>query len=82
MVIGYHPFFCQKTEEDILLFGLFLGLNETDQSFIMDEGADTGDIISQKKVKTSPSDNAQTLYEKMITISKSQIKEIIYKLKK
>ena len=83
-VIGYHPSLLPKNRgRHPLIWALALGLNETGSTFfIMDEGADTGDIISQKKVKISPSDNAQTLYEKMITISKSQIKEIIYKLKK
>ena len=43
----------------------------------MDEGADTGDIISQKKIKLEENDDARTLYEKIISTAKIQIFEII-----
>jgi methionyl-tRNA formyltransferase len=83
-VIGYHPSLLPENRgRHPLIWALALGLNETGSTFfIMDEGADTGDIVNQKKVKISAHDNAYTLYEKMIKISKSQIKEIINKLKK
>ena len=42
----------------------------------MDEGADSGDIVSQKEISIDFEDDAKTLYQKMIDVSKNQIESI------
>jgi len=50
-----------------------LGLKQTASTFfVMDEGADTGDIISQEKIKIIE-DNAFSLYNKIINVALKQI---------
>ena len=50
-----------------------MGLKQTASTFfIMDEGADTGDIISQEKIKIID-DNAFSLYNKIINVALKQI---------
>jgi len=51
-VIGYHPAALPKNRgRHPLIWALILGLNETASTFFfMDEGADSGDIISQTTV--------------------------------
>jgi len=81
-VVGYHPSKLPYNRgRHPLVWALSLGLNETASTFfMMDEGADTGDIISQKKVKISKSDTARTLYDKMIDIALIQIEDFVFKL--
>jgi len=43
----------------------------------MDEGADTGDILSQKVIKINKSDDAQSLYQKIIKVSLKQIENLL-----
>ena len=42
----------------------------------MDENADSGDIISQKKVFINKNDNAQTLYNKLLKVAKIQVVQL------
>lgn len=57
-----------------IIWALFLGLKESGVSFfVMNKGADTGRILTQKKVKITQKDNAKTLYEK---ITKTALKEL------
>lgn len=45
---------------------LALGLEETELTFfVMNAGADTGDIISQQKIKIEYTDYAKVLYDKI-----------------
>ena len=46
----------------------------------MDEGADSGDILSQRKIKIDTSDDANTLYNKMIDTALIQIEDFFPKL--
>ena len=48
----------------------------------MKETADSGDIISKKKILVSKNDDAQSLYNKIILNASKQIKQIIRDLKK
>ena len=49
-----------------IIWTLALGLCETGSTFFfMDEGADSGDILSQKKITILPEDNAGSLYQKL-----------------
>ena len=73
-VIGYHPAELPNNRgRHPIIWALFLGLKQTASTFfIMDEGADTGDIISQKKIEIID-DNASSLYNKIIDVALKQI---------
>jgi methionyl-tRNA formyltransferase len=75
-VIGFHPSLLPRNRgRHPIIWPLVLGLNETGSTFFkMDEGADTGDILSQKKIVIENSDNAKSLYEK---IKLTAIKQVI-----
>ena len=76
-VIGYHPAKLPNNRgRHPLIWALVLGLSETASTFFkMDEGADSGEILSQVSFDIQPEDNAQSLYEKMISIARLQVKE-------
>ena len=73
-VIGFHPAELPNNRgRHPIIWALFLGLKQTASTFfVMDEGADTGDIISQEKIKIIE-DNAFSLYNKIINIALKQI---------
>jgi len=73
-VIGFHPAELPSNRgRHPIIWALFLGLEQTASTFfIMDEGADTGDIISQVKIEISQ-DNASSLYNKIINVALKQI---------
>ena len=77
-VIGYHPTKLPDNRgRHPIIWSLVLGLNRTASTFfIMDENADSGDIISQKTVKINKNDNAKTLYNKLLKIAKKQVVEL------
>lgn len=81
--IGYHPSLLpQNRGRHPLIWALNLGLKQTGSSFFfLKKNADSGNIISQKKIKINFSDNAETLYKKMINTALSQIDYILRKLK-
>ena len=82
-VVGYHPSELPLNRgRHPIIWALVLGLKKTGSTFfLMNEGADTGDIISQKTIKIKKNDDAESLYGKLIDISKKQLKEIISDLK-
>ena len=71
-IIGYHPTLLPKNRgRHPLIWALVLGLKETGSTFFfMDEGADSGDIISQEKILISAADDANSLYIKIAKIAK------------
>jgi methionyl-tRNA formyltransferase len=73
-VIGFHPAELPNNRgRHPIIWALFLGLKQTASTFfVMDEGADTGDIISQEKIKIID-DNAFSLYNKIINVALKQI---------
>jgi len=73
-VIGFHPAELPNNRgRHPIIWALFLGLEQTASTFfIMDEGADTGDIISQEKIEIID-DNALSLYNKIINVALKQI---------
>ena len=78
-VVGYHP---AKIPENRgrhpLIWAIALGLKETASTFfIMDEGADSGDIISQKSFKIDYEDYAEDVYKKMTQTALGQIEEFL-----
>ena len=81
-VVGYHPAALPANRgRHQLIWALILGLNETASTFFfMDEGADSGDILSQYPIKISENDNAGTLYKRMTETALKQIDEFLPKL--
>jgi methionyl-tRNA formyltransferase len=81
-VIGYHPAKIPENKgRHPLIWAVVLGLEETASTFfIMDEGADTGDIISQKYFKIKNEDYAVNIYNKMIQTALEQLDELIPKI--
>ena len=82
-VIGFHPAELPNNRgRHPIIWALFLGLKQTASTFfVMDEGADTGDIISQKKIKIFE-DNAFSLYNKIINVALKQIVSFTLELEK
>lgn len=74
-VIGFHPAELPNNRgRHPIIWALFLGLKQTASTFfLMDEEADTGDIISQEKIKISDDDDASSLYNKIINVALKQI---------
>jgi methionyl-tRNA formyltransferase len=81
-IIGFHPSALPKNRgRHPIIWALILGLTETASTFFrMDEGADTGDIISQTRVEIEVGDDATSLYEKIIHVAKSQLIHFVPKL--
>jgi methionyl-tRNA formyltransferase len=77
--IGYHPAMLpQNRGRHPLIWALALGLHETGSTFFfMKEDADSGDILSQKKVKISYQDDASSLYAKMAKIATQQLESFL-----
>lgn len=82
--IGFHPAELPKNRgRHPIIWALFLGLERTASTFFfMDEGVDSGDIISQRIINISYEDDAQTLYNKITHTALEQIEEFTYELKK
>jgi methionyl-tRNA formyltransferase len=75
--IGYHPAALPRNRgRHPIIWALALGLTSTASTFFfMDEGADSGDILSQRAVAILASDDAGTLYEKLSRVALEQIEE-------
>lgn len=78
-IVGYHPAELPKNRgRHPLIWALALGLDQTASTFFfMDEGADSGNIISQDIVVISSSDDAKSLYSKITKTATTQIKEVV-----
>jgi methionyl-tRNA formyltransferase len=76
-VIGFHPAKLPMNRgRHPIIWALALGLEETASTFFkMDEGADSGPIISQKLVTIDTSDDATSLYNKILHVANEQIKD-------
>lgn len=81
-VIGFHPAALPKNRgRHPIIWALALGLKETASTFFfMDEGADSGDILSQKKVQIAIDDDALSLYRKLTAVAIGQISELTLQL--
>jgi methionyl-tRNA formyltransferase len=81
-VVGYHPAMLPKNKgRHPIIWALVLGLNETGSTFFfMDEGADTGDIISQQVIPILSTDTALSLYNRMTEAALSQMEEWIIRM--
>lgn len=81
-VIGFHPTkLPQNRGRHPIIWSLALGLKQSATTFFfMDEGADSGDILSQKEFEIDSKDTAQSLYDKITVLALSQIEEFLPKL--
>ena len=82
-VIGFHPAQLPKNRgRHPIIWALVLGLDQTASSFFfMDEGADSGDILSQETIDITYDDDANTLYNKVVNTALNQIKIFLPLLK-
>lgn len=73
-VVGFHPAALPANRgRHPLIWALALGLEETASTFFMiNAGADEGAIVSQKKVKITYEDDANTLYNKVLNVAVEQ----------
>lgn len=78
-VVGYHPAALPANRgRHPLIWALALGLNETASTFFfMDEGADSGDILSQRPISISEHDDAGILYQRITETALVQIEEFV-----
>lgn len=78
-VIGYHPTALPANRgRHPLIWTLVLGLEKTASTFFfMDEGVDSGDILSQRQIAILKSDNAGTLYRRITETALQQIEELV-----
>ena len=83
-VIGFHPAKLPSNRgRHPIIWALALGLKETASTFfIMDEGADSGPIVSQVPISIEDEDNATSLYQKIIDVSKLQLSQLAIDLVK
>lgn len=74
-VVGFHPAQLPYNKgRHPIIWALVLGLTETASTFFMiDEKIDNGDIVSQYPVKIEMTDDAATLYNKIIETAKKQV---------
>lgn len=77
--IGFHPAELPFNRgRHPLIWALALGLNQTASTFFfMNEGADTGEIVAQKKVTIDYNDDAGMLYKKIMAVAVVQLEEIL-----
>jgi len=82
-IVGFHPTkLPQNRGRHPIIWALTLGLTQSASTFFfMDEGADTGDILSQINFNITHNDNARTLYNKITDIALKQIEEFLPLLK-
>ncbi len=81
-VLGYHPTKLPLNRgRHPLIWALVYGMTETGSTFFfMDEGADSGNILSQKTVKIDYEDDAMTLYQKVVQQATEQMIEFLPQL--
>lgn len=77
-IIGFHPAALpQNRGRHPLIWALALGMDETASSFfVLDESADTGQVISQERVPVLYEDNARTLYDRVMAAATVQLKKL------
>ncbi len=81
-VLGFHPAALPANRgRHPLIWALALGLQQTASSFFfMDEGADSGNILSQELVEIGPEDDAATLYAKVSATALRQMEKFLPEL--
>jgi methionyl-tRNA formyltransferase len=77
-VIGYHPALLPRNRgRHPIIWALALGLKETGSTFFkMDTRADSGAILSQRRVAIGDDDDAAGLYAKLETVAAGQLRDL------
>jgi methionyl-tRNA formyltransferase len=77
--IGYHPSLLPKNAgRHPIIWPIVLGLSFTGSTFFrMEEGADSGPVIAQSRVRISKTLNAGDLYEKLGKVAEKQVVKIL-----
>lgn len=83
-VLGFHPSELPKNRgRHPLIWALALGLKKSASTFFfMNEGIDSGKILSQKRFDILENDDVQILYDKFTSIALLQIEEFLPQLQK
>lgn len=78
-IIGYHPAELPKNRgRHPLIWALVLGLKQTASTyFLMDDGADSGNILSQEVIPIDFNDNARSMYDKLSKAAINQLKTLL-----
>lgn len=78
-IVGFHPAQLPHNRgRHPIIWSLVLGLEVTSSTFFfMDEEADSGDILSQENLNIEYKDDAQSLYNKIISTALIQIKTFV-----
>lgn len=81
-VVGYHPSALPKNRgRHPSIWPLILGMDQTASTFFfMDEGADSGDILSQETIEIKREDYARDLYNNLMITARRQVKAFIPQL--
>jgi methionyl-tRNA formyltransferase len=81
-VVGFHPAALPANRgRHPLIWALVLGLKETASSFFfMDEGADSGDLLSQVNIPIDPIDDASSLYQRVTDTAMEQLRDFVPRL--
>jgi methionyl-tRNA formyltransferase len=81
-VVGFHPAALPHNRgRHPIIWSLVLGLKESASTFFfMKEGVDDGDILSQKYFTILESDDAESLYKKILQTAKNQVELFLPKL--
>ncbi len=74
-VIGFHPAKLPNNKgRHPIIWALALGLEETASTFfLINEGVDAGDILSQEIIPITNEDNARSLFNKIMKTAKDQL---------
>ena len=77
--VGFHPAELPSNRgRHPLIWALALGLEQTASTlFLMDENADTGKILSQEIVSIDYTDDAETLYKKVMAVAVVQLIDVV-----
>ena len=78
-IVGFHPAkLPQNRGRHPIIWALALGLKQTASTFFfMEDGPDSGDIISQQIIVIDESDDASSLYDKITTTAISQLVDFV-----
>lgn len=82
-ILGFHPAKLPISRgRHPLIWSLALGLKNCSSSFFfMNEQADSGEILSEKKINILKNDSARILYNKVVKVALIQIEKFFPKLK-
>jgi methionyl-tRNA formyltransferase len=77
-VVGFHPTLLPRHRgRHPIIWALALGLSETGSSFFfMDEGADAGPLLSQRRISISEDMDAGALYQAIQAAAEEQVLEV------